>query len=246
MEESKFEPMATKIDPAMAVVWDAICQALGTDTYHMLQHFIYTMIRMASDAHAPSPEVQKLMKLLDVDVAWQNAINMCAPSGKRSIAQMILIVEEEGKQGFAMTMLNKPFCGDCLQIDNSNLIIERAIEVGLSALYKDLRRMKAEMKCDYLSDVILRMLDDQQLLNVTEEDRKEMAGQAMYNDYGRKLEYGKKVKGYKHRTPDSISRDKNQLLFADFDRASGRDTDAPDEGDDVVDCMGCKPFGEEP
>ena len=213
-----FEPMATKIDPAMAVVWNAICEALGTDTYHMLQHFISTMIRMASDAHSVSPDVQKMMKLLDVDAAWQNAINLCAPNGKRTIAQMVLIVEEPGKQGFAMTMLNKPFCGDVIQIDNVNKIIERTIEIGLSGIYKDIRMMKARMRTDNISDVLLRMLDDQQLLDITEEERQEMAGQAMYNDYGRKVEYGKKTKGYKHRTPDSLANGQQRIVFDDYDR----------------------------
>lgn len=242
----KFEVMATKIDPAMAIVWNTICDALGTDTYHMLQHFIHTMIRMASDAHSTTPEVQKLMKLLDVDVAWQNAINMCAPNGKRSIAQMILIIEEEGKEGFAMTMIDKPFCGVCLQNDNANQIVERAIEVGLSGLYKDLRVMKAALKTNNVSDVLLKMLDEQQKLNVTEEERQEIAGQPLYNDYGRKLEYGKKTKGYKHRTPDSIAPDRNRILFNDFDRETGDDIEQADHADAVEAAIGGKPFGVEP
>ena len=38
--KKKFEQMATKISPAAAEVWNAICDSLKTDTYHMLQNFI--------------------------------------------------------------------------------------------------------------------------------------------------------------------------------------------------------------
>ena len=65
--DEKFVPMATKISPAAAEVWDAICQARQTDTYHMLQNFIYTMIRAAADPHALNPDIQKILTMLDTD-----------------------------------------------------------------------------------------------------------------------------------------------------------------------------------
>ena len=52
-EQKKFVPMGTKISPSAAVVWDAICNSLETDTYNMLQQFIYAMIRAASDHPVP-------------------------------------------------------------------------------------------------------------------------------------------------------------------------------------------------
>lgn len=239
-EQDKFEPMGTKIDPAMAVVWNAVCQALGTDTYHLLQQFIYAMIRMASDAHAKTPEVEKLMTLLDSDAAWQNAINLCAPKGKLSISQMILIVEDEEKEGFAMTMLNKPFFNDCVQIDNANMIIERVLEVGFRRIYKKIREMGKKHDCKWFADTLLLMLDAQDILEIEESEREEMIGQAMFNDYGRPIEYGKKTKGYKHRTPDSLAQ-QHRIVFDDFDRETGRDL-----GETVESKIGVKPFDQEP
>ena len=131
-----FEPKGTKISPAMAVVWDAVCEALGTNTYDLIQQFIYAMIRAASEQHDKSPEIQRLMDALDLDPGWQNAINLCAPNGKLKISQMVLIVEQEDKQGFGMVMLNKPYMGDVTQTENVNLIIERVLEVGLKKIYR--------------------------------------------------------------------------------------------------------------
>ena len=249
--EQKFEVMATKVDPQSAVVINTICETLGTNVYTLLQHFLYTMIRMASDDHSVSPDIQKLMKIFDTPGPWANAINVCAPGSRRSISQVILIMEEQGKQGFAMTMLNKPFCGDITQTDNVNKIVERTIEVGMYGLYKDIRLMKAEMETNNISDLLLKMLDDQQRLNVTEEERQEMAGVAMYNEYGRRLEYGKKTKRFKHRTPDSLAPDRNRILFDDFDREAADYEVGETEGESHADrgdmpLGDIKPFTEEP
>ena len=239
-EQEKFEPAGTKLNPAMAVVWNAVCDALGTDTYHLLQHFIYAMIRMASDAHSRTPEVEKLMTILDNDIAWNNAINLCAPKGKLSISQMILIVEDEEKEGFAMTMINKPYFNDCVQIDNANMIIERVLEVGFKRIYKKIREMGERHDCKWFADTILLMLDAQDMLEIEESERQEMIGQAEFNDYGQRIAYGKKTKGYKHRTPDSLGAH-NRIIFDDFDRETGEDL-----GNKVERAVGGKPFGEEP
>lgn len=236
-DESKYVPMGTKIDPAMAIVWNAVCEALNTDTYHMLQQFISAMCRMASDAHDKTPEVEKLMTLLDQDVAWQNAINLCAPQGKLSISQMILIVEDEEREGFAMTQLNKPYFSDCVQIDNANDIIERVIEVGFKGLYKKIRKMGKEMDCPRFADLIMTMLDAQDRLNAEESDHEEMKGEAVFNDYGRRIEYGKKTKSYQHRTPDGEAMRQQRIQFGDEDR---------ELADEEALSGGIKPFDVEP
>ena len=213
-----FEPKGTKISPAMAVVWDAVCEALGTNTYDLIQNFIYSMIRAASEQHEKSPEIQKLLDALDLDPGWQNAINLCAPNGKLKIAQMVLIVEQEDKSGFGMVMLNKPYMGDVTQTENVNLIIERVIEVGMKKLYKKLRGIKADMQCQWLSDVLTTMIDAQALLNIERSDVSELPGYGDRHDYGKQVEWGNKHKRVPHRTPDSVANSQTHIIFDDDDR----------------------------
>ena len=71
INEDKFLNMSTKISPATAKVWNAICDSMGTDTYHMLQNFIYTMIRAAADPHGLNPDIQKILTMLEADAGWQ-------------------------------------------------------------------------------------------------------------------------------------------------------------------------------
>ena len=69
--DDKFVPMGTKISPAAAEVWNSICDSMGTDTYHMLQNFIHTMIRAAADPHALNPDIQKILTMLETDAGWR-------------------------------------------------------------------------------------------------------------------------------------------------------------------------------
>ena len=217
-----FEPKGTKISPAMAVVWDAVCEALGTNTYDLIQQFIYAMIRAASEQHDKSPEIQRLLDALDLDPGWQNAINLCAPNGKLKISQMVLIVEQEDKQGFGMVMLNKPYMGDVTQTENVNLIIERVLEVGLKKIYRKLRMIKADMRVNWLSDVLASMIDAQDLLNAEQADREELPGMGDHTVNGKRIIYGNKAKAKQHRTPDSLAEDQRyhqtHIAFDDYDR----------------------------
>ena len=245
-----FEPKGTKINPAMAVVWDAVCEALGTNTYDLIQNFIYSMIRAASEQHEKSPEIQKLLDALDLDPGWQNAINLCAPNGKLKIAQMVLIVEQEDKSGFGMVMLNKPYMGDVTQTENVNLIIERVIEVGMKKLYKKLRGIKADMKCNWLSDVMLTMIDAQDILNAEQADSDEMPGYGDHHDYGKRVEYGNKHKRVPHRTPDSVA---NQMSIhfdesdvPDLPELQDNEGEFKGNADDGFEYDGFTPFDQEP
>lgn len=217
-ERERFEPMGTKISPAMAVVWNAVCDALGTDTYHLLQQFIYSMIRASSDQHAMTPDIRQLLDMLDLDAGWQNAINLCAPNGKLTISQMILIVEQEGKQGFGAVMLDKPFMGDCHQTENVDAIYERLTEVVYKSHYKKLRQMGIDLGTHSVRETIDRMLDAQTIMELDDAIR-EGPQMGDRTDGGRVANaYGKKTKGKQHRTPDGEANRQQRIQFNDYER----------------------------
>lgn len=253
-DKDRFEPMGTKISPAMAVVWNAVCDALGTDTYHLLQQFIYSMIRAASDQHAMTPEVRQLLDMLDLDAGWQNAINLCAPNGKLTISQMILIVEQEGKQGLGAVMLDKPFMGECHQTENVDAIYERLTEVIYKRHYLKLRKMGIDLGTRSVRETIDRMLEDQVKIELDDANR-EGPQMGDRTDSGRLANvYGKKTKGKQHRTPDSVA-NQQRIRFTDYDRETSEDEvkrDLNEEmskghamDDDLESEMGFRPHGQE-
>ena len=158
-KDERFEQLGTKIDPAMAEVLNACCDAMGVDVYHLLQWFAYVVVKASSDLHALDPRIQKLMTMLDHDAGWQNAFNLCNPD-RLKVAQAVLILEQQGHKGFGAVMIDKPWMGAMMrQTECVDDILERVCEVTMSGIYRRLRVMGADMECNNLSDILLTMLD---------------------------------------------------------------------------------------
>jgi hypothetical protein len=154
------------------------------------------------------------------------------------VAQVILILQQEGKKGYGAVMIDKPWMGmvpkmvadidrtktgDPLMTENVDDILERVCEVTMHGIYRRIRLMGARMECNNLSDTLLTLIDAQTVLDMDEASKAEMKGEAMYDVRGRRIEYGKRTKGFKHRTPDSIATDRNRILFSDIDHETGDD-----------------------
>ena len=201
-EKEKYVVMGTKVSPWVAEVWDAVCNALETDTYHLLQHFIFAMIRAANQRHSLSPQMERLINALDLDVGWQKALNLCAPNGKLSIAQMLLIVEQEDKRGFGAVLVDKPFMGECQQTEGSDEIFERVLNVIYPRTYFRLRLLKRQYRMKSWRELLERMIDEQHDILQEEADREEMQGVNDYATNNKRLEYGKKTKSSHHHSPE--------------------------------------------
>jgi hypothetical protein len=208
--------LSVKISSDQAVLLNAICDTLGVNTYQIFQMFFYTLMRASAPMHELSPEIQKIMTFMETDASWAEAFNMANPNDLR-VARAILILEQENKKGFGAVMIDKPFCGEASQTECVDDILECVTEATMVGIYNRLRRMGARLDCENLSDVLLTMLDAQSIILTEDENRFEMKGQAMYDQRGRKIEYGKKSKAKQHRTPDSVARDQ-RIIFDDIDR----------------------------
>ena len=209
---NNYEPMGTKIAPWAAEVWNAVCDALGTDTYHLLQQFIYAMIRSASEQHEKTPDVQRLLDAIELDPGWQNAINLCAPNGQQNIAQMILIVEDDEKHGFGVYMLDKPFIGHCKQTENVDLIMQRLAEVAYKREYTKMCQLAKRMGIKSLRQLLSIMIETQTEALLDNEFRDELPNIGDRTDSGRVAgdnAYGKRTKQTKRRTPDNFRQELN-------------------------------------
>ncbi len=220
-DKEKFVPMGTKVSPWAARVWDEICNSLETNTYDMLALFIQSMIRASSTWHERTPEVERLLNVLDLDVGWSKALNMCVPEGKLTISQMILIVEQKGKDGFGAIMLNKPFMGECMQTENTDEIFERVVEVIWKKTYKRLRELAKQMHTNSQRELVEKMIDDQLQINIEDSDREESQGINDYAENNRRLEYGKRTKRVKHRSPDEYI-EQSEIRFEEAEAEAER------------------------
>lgn len=227
-KEERFEQLGTKIDPAMAEVLDACCNAMGVDVYHLLQWFAYTIVKASAPMHSLDPRIQKLMTMLDRDAGWQTAFNICNPD-KLKVSQVVLILEQEGHKGFGAVMIDKPWMGmvpkmvsdldpnraDSQMTENVDDILERVAEVTMSGVYRRIRIIGAERGCDNLSDVLLDMLERESLRVAEDKFFAEMPELGDIAPNGKALAYGKRTKRKKHYSPDTMPVTGN--LFEDID-----------------------------
>lgn len=229
-DNKKFAEMATKISPAAAEVWNEICEARKTNTYHMLQNFIYTMIRAAADFHALNPDIQKILTMLETDAGWQKAFNLCAPNADTRVAQVVLILEQKDRKGFGAVMIDKPFMGDAQMTECTDEILERVTEVTMPGIYRRVRLLGGQMDCNNLSDVLLTLIERQSNEEIDRQNQQEMQGPGNYTDYGKEYAYGKRTKVKHHKSVDMYDR-QQRISFSDAEQ--------------IERALGGKPFGVE-
>lgn len=211
-----YELLQTKISPQQAALLDAICNVLGVNTYQIFQMFFYVLCKASAPMHELSPEIKKIMTLMETDAGWAEAFNLANPNELR-VAQVVLILEQKDKKGFGAVMVDKPFMSDAQMTECVDDILERVTEVTMHGIYRRLRLMGATLDCQDLSEVLMLMLDAQMRAEMEEQDKVVMNGDAMYDYRGRRIEYGKKTKAKQHRTPDSMAQDK-RIKFGDEDK----------------------------
>ena len=214
-KEERFEQLGTKIDPAMAEVLNACCDAMGVDVYHLLQWFAYTIVKASAPMHELDPRIQKLMVMLDRDAGWQTAFNLCNPD-KLKVAQVVLILEQQGHKGFGAVMIDKPWMGAMMnQTECVDDILERITSVLVPGIYKRVESLKHTLGTDSMLDALLTMIDAQTILELDETERIELPQIGDITPNGRALAYGKRTKRKKHYTPDTMPVTGN--LFDDID-----------------------------
>jgi hypothetical protein len=213
------------------------------NTYQIFQTFFYTLCKAAAPMHELSPEIRKIMTLMETDAGWANAFNMANPNHLH-VAQAILILEQEGKKGFGAVMIDKPFMGETRMTECTDDILERVCEVTMHGIYRRLRLMGRQLGRNNLSDVLLTMIDTQSIIEQEKENRIQMQGEALFTDSGRRIEYGKRTKAKHHRTPDGEAQRQRRIQFTDEDRQLADSEAGSESGDNMEKKTRLRPHGQ--
>lgn len=254
-----FKNVSTKVPVWVADLLNIICKARGTDIYGLMQLVLQFILETAKVSGPVPPQMQALINMLKMDADWNKAFSFSQPTAQMDVAQVILILQQhdgkEPRKGFGLCMIDKPFLpGEeprmTLCVDD---ILERVVEVSMRGLYRQLREVGIAMESESIRETLTQLCDAATIQYLKELDEGEMPQMGNFHDFGRVIEYGRKTKGYKHRTPDSV-RGLQRPLFPDFDRETGEDLDAGtstssatdgDAADKVERAVGSKPFGVE-
>lgn len=203
--------LATKIDPSMAEVLDACCNAMQVDVYHLLQWFTYTIIRAAAPLHSLDPRIQKLLAMMDSDLGWQKAFNM-AERSDLNIEQCVLILQQKDRKGIGAVLIDKPFFDTPQQTECVDNILEQVIKVTVPGIYRRLCQVMADMNCEGIVEVLLAMLEEQQRLIAEADIASEGPQIGEYTNNGVKYAYGNRTKAKHKRTVDSYAMDQRTFF----------------------------------
>lgn len=241
--------LSVKIPVWMADQLNAIAKTRGDNinANHLLALCLNFIVESAKHNGPIAPEFQTLLNMLKMDGSWNNAFNFSSTAAQMDIAQCILVLQQhDGKQprnGFGMMMIDKPFMGSSTYTTCVDDILERVAEVSMPGLYRQLRHIGINLDSQSLRETLTLLCDAQQVESLTSSDKDELPGYGNYHDYGKQIEYGKRTKRKKHRTPDSLANSQQTIRFTEEDRQTAQDE--VDTGKDMDREMGFRPFGSE-
>ena len=196
--------IATKVPIWIADLLTILAKQRGMEVYELLQLLVNGFITAAKNEGPMTPETRLLLDSLNLDVAFCKAFNFASPTARNEIAQIILVLQQQGKHGFGLVMIDKPFMGDAKTTYCVDDILERITEVSMRGLYKMLRQIGVEIGSTSLRETLTVMCDAQTIAHLEEMDRQELPGYGEHHDYGRQVIYGQKYKRKPKRTPDSV------------------------------------------
>ena len=217
-KDEGYVSIATKVPAHVAELLTILARMRGMEVYELLQLLVNGFVSYAKAETSVPDEFRHLYESLKFDVAWNQAFNFASPTAASEIAQMVLVLQQPGKKGFGMMMIDKPFIDEATSTLSIPLIVGRVLELSLGIDdFKRLRGMVAAHQSTDPLDMIRLMLDAQEIIDIEESNRRELPGHGEHHDYGRVIEYGAKTKRKPHRTPDSIDL-QQKIVFDDDDR----------------------------
>ena len=228
--------LGTKVPPHIGQLFDLLANQRGMKSYELLQLLVNGFVSAAKHDGPLTPELRLLIDSLKLDVAFNKAFNFASPTAHNEIAQVVLILQQPGRKGFGLMMIDRPFMGEATVTYCIDQIVERISEVGMGDIYKDLRQVGVDLETKSVRETLVLMCDAQKMANLKAMDEQEMPGLDNFHDFGKRIEFGNKMVRKPHRTPDSIAQQK--IMFNDFDRergvgaAFGTNTNPEDEKSD--------------
>lgn len=214
--EESYELVQTKVQKHVKQLLDILSEMRGMSTYELLQLLINGYISYAKASTEVPDEFRHLYESLKFDAAWNNAYNFASPTAQQDIAQMILVLQQPGRNGFGMMMVNKPFMSDAYQTMCMPEIVQRVLEIALGFRdFVSLRQMVVYHEASDVLDMIRKMIVAQYILDIEDSDREELPGMGNNHEWGHSMDDIQKFKRKPHRTPDSVANQQQTIQWTD-------------------------------
>ena len=187
----------------------------GTNANDLLKMFVHAFIESAKHTGPVSPDMQLLLDMLRLEEGWHKHFNFADVNSQKQVAQVVLILQQPGRKGFGLSMIDRPYMDDSHQTLCVDDILERIVEVSMKGLYRELRDIGNMLGTESMRETLTTLCDSYRLAMDDNDLADELPKLGAYSDFGRAIEYGQRTKRKKHLTPDSIQQ---HIVFDDNDR----------------------------
>ena len=216
-KDEGYVSVATKVPAHVAELLTILARQRGMEVYELLQLLVNGFISAAKYEGPLTSDMKQLMDALKLDVAFNRAFNFSSPTAKTEIAQLIMVLQQRGKHGFGLTMIDKPFMGTPTVTRCLDSIIERVVRVAMPGVYRRLDQIGQRLCCASLRETLILLSEYMGDSLDNEEEQRELPGYGTFNDAGHSIEYGQRTKQKKHFTPDTMPQ-QQRIVFDDYDR----------------------------
>lgn len=212
--------ISCKIPAKWLPLLQMICELKNTNLNNLLKMCIEFLIETAKVTTEASTDMKVLMHQMRVDANWQKMFNFLTNS-ELTVNQVILVLQQldgnKPRDGFGLVMFDRPFCGDSKQTLCVDTIVERVLEVAMGfSNYWDLRKIAQHFEAETLREALIRMVDEQNILNLEEAEQDELPGMGDLTPNGKTVAFGNTPKRRQKRTPDSLANDR-RFKFDDIE-----------------------------
>ena len=190
----------------------------GTNANDLLKMFVHAFIESAKHSGPVSPEMQLLLDMLRLEEGWHKHFNFADVNAQKEVAQVVLILQQPGRTGFGMTMIDRPYMDASYQTLCVDDILERVVEVSMKGLYQELRDIGNRLGTHSMRETLTILCDNYRIAQMDNDLADELPKLGNYSDFGRAIEYGQRTKQKKHRTPDGEAMRQQRIVFTDEDR----------------------------
>ena len=252
VQEGGHATFSVKMPQSMYDLVNILCEGLqhGTNGNDLFRMFIQTFIESAKHDGPISPDMQHFLNLLKIEPGWHKAFNFADVTSQTEVAQVILILQQKGKHGFGLTMIDKPFMDEPVETRCVDDILERVIKLGMPGLDKRLEWIEQQFHCTSRRETLILLCEYMADYLKKEQDLSECPQLGNNHDWGRSMDEVRKYKRKPHRTPDSVANSQQKIIFDDYDRevvdyeAKDWEGEHRQHGDDLPEGM-VRPFDQE-
>ena len=197
----------------------------GTNANDLLKMFCHAFIESAKHTGPVSPEIQQLLNMLKIDEGYHKAFNFADPNTCARITNMVLILEQPGRDGLGMVQIDRPYLPDqkpkmTYCVDD---ILEYVARVSMNGLYQQLCNISNEIGTQSLRETLLKLIEDYRKHSLRLQFEEEGPQLGNYSDFGRAIEYAQRTKRKMRRTVDGEAM--RQLHIFDPARPYGEQAD---------------------